>query len=99
MDLQQLTDRLWELKKRQGFNTTNIEKEFLFLYEEVAEAHRAYRKALPDLNEELADIFLFLLSVAKMNNVDLEQVVEYKMQINEKREYKNVNGANIRVKG
>ena len=38
-------------KKQQGFNTTNIEKEFLFLYGEVAEAFDAYKSSLDALSK------------------------------------------------
>ena len=88
MDLKQIQKDIWQNKINKGFNTTNVEKEFCLLYGEVAEAFDAYRKKKDDLNEELADIAIYLMGLSEMLGFDLED---------EKRVYKNVDGVNIRI--
>ena len=94
MNLKQVQKEVWQNKLNKGFNTTNVEKE---LYGEVAEAFDAYRKKKEDLNEELADIAIYLLGLSEMLGFDLEEEIMRKVSKNEKRVYKNVDGTNIRV--
>ena len=65
MNLKQVQKDIWQNKINKGFNTTNVEKEFCFLYGEVAEAFEAYRKKKEDLNEELADIAIYLMGLSE----------------------------------
>ena len=67
------------------------------MYGEVAEAFDAYRKKKDDLNEELADIAIYLLGLSEMLGFDLEDEILKKVSKNKKRVYKNVDGTNIRV--
>lgn len=97
MNLKQLQKDVWKNKINKGFNTTNVEKEFCLLYGEVAEAFDAYRKKKDDLNEELADIAIYLMGLSEMLGFDLEDEIMKKVSKNEKRVYKNVDGINIRV--
>ena len=97
MNLKQIQKEVWQNKLNKGFNTTNVEKEICFLYGEVAEAFDAYRKKKDDLNEELADIAIYLLGLSEMLGFDLEDEIMKKVSKNEKRVYKNVDGTNIRV--
>lgn len=97
MNLKQIQKEVWQNKLNKGFNTTNVEKEFCFLYGEVAEAFDAYRKKKDDLNEELADIAIYLLGLSEMLGFDLEDEILKKVSKNKKRVYKNVDGTNIRV--
>lgn len=97
MNLKQLQKDIWQNKLNKGFNTTNVEKEFCFLYGEVAEAYEAYRKKKEDLNEELADIAIYLMGLSEMLGFDLEDEILKKVSKNEKRIYKNINGVNIRM--
>ncbi|MBI4385528.1 hypothetical protein HY573_01725 [Candidatus Parcubacteria bacterium] len=98
MDLQKLQKEVWDNKISKGFNTTDVHLEFCFTFGELAEAFRAHRKKLPDIGEELADVMLYLLSLAKMLNVDFEKQVLSKLEKNKKREYQKVGGVNIRTK-
>ena len=82
-----------------GFNTTDINLEFCFTFDELAEAFRAHRKKLPDLGEELADVMLYTLSLAKMSDIDIEKEILNKIEKNRSREYKKVKGTNVRIKG
>ena len=84
-------------KINKGFNTTDINKEFCLLYGEVSEAYDAWRKKKEDLNEELADIAIYLLGLSEMLGFDLENEIEKKVLKNEKRVYKNLDGVNVRV--
>ena len=97
MDLKKLQKEIYQNKVNKGFNTTDVYKEFAFLYGEVGEALEAYRKKQDDLGEELADVAIFLLGLSEIVGIDLQEEIEKKMIKNEKRKYKNVDGENIRV--
>jgi NTP pyrophosphatase (non-canonical NTP hydrolase) len=53
----------------------------------LAEAYEAYRKQKPDVGEELADVMIYVLCLAKMLNVDLETEVQAKIAKNVARTY------------
>jgi len=89
-------ERNWKNKLAKGFNTTDIEREFNYTYAELAEAYESLRKDKGDVGEELADVLLFVLSLAKMTGSDLEREVEAKMLKNEKRQYIEQNGHHIK---
>jgi pyrophosphatase len=97
MKLKELQKKIYQNKINKGFNTTDIAKEFCLLYGEVGEAYEAYRKKKPDLNEELADIAIYLLGISEILGFDLEKEIENKVKINEKRVYKKINGVNVKV--
>jgi len=54
----------WENTVAKGFNTTDVPLEFCLLQGEVAEAFDAWRKGREDVGEELADIAIYLFSLA-----------------------------------
>lgn len=95
-NLKQIQKDVWQNKINKGFNTTDIEKEFYFLYGEVAEAYEAYRKK-DDLGEELADVAIYLLGLSEMLDFDLEDEIMKKVSKNERRVYKEVNEVKVRV--
>ncbi len=98
IDLKALTDQIWANKQAKGFNTTDIEKEFNYTYAELAEAYEAQRKDTGEVGEELADVIIFTLSLAKMLGVeDLEGEITRKMAMNESRSYKAVGGHHIQL--
>ena len=86
MDLKRIQKEVWQNKINKGFNTTDVNKEFCFLYGEVAEAYEAYRKKKDDLNEELADIAIYLMGLSEMLGFDLEDEILKKYQ-KTKKEY------------
>lgn len=98
MDIQKFQKEIIEHKKKQGFNYTDINMEFLCLYGEVGEAWEAYRKKKSDLGGELADIAMYLFALSEMLGFDLEKEIAYKMEINKKRKYSLVNGVLLREK-
>ena len=98
IDLKSLQQRIWDNKVKKGFNTTEVNQEFLYAYEELSEAYGAYRKKLPDLGEEIADVAIYLLGISEMMGVDLEQEILKKVEKNEQREYKMINGVLTKAK-
>jgi NTP pyrophosphatase (non-canonical NTP hydrolase) len=54
---------IFDNKLKKGFNITNIELEFCFTNGELAEAFEAYRKKLPSVGEELADVAIYLYGI------------------------------------
>ena len=63
----------------------------------MAEAYDAYRKKKEDLNEELADVAIYLMAISEMLGFDLEEEILKKVDKNKKRVYKKINGVNVRV--
>lgn len=97
-DLKQLQKRIYDNKVDKGFNVTDVEKEFCFIYEELAEAWNAYNKKLPDVGEELADVAIYLLGLAQILGIDLGEEIDKKVEKNEKREFKKENGVFVKIK-
>ncbi len=95
--IRDLQKRAYQNKVNHHFNTTNVEKEFCYLYGEVGEAFDAYRKKKSDFGEELADIMIFTLGIAEILGYDLEKEVLHKMVKNEKRVYHEVDGVLLKV--
>ncbi|KJY63023.1 putative pyrophosphatase [Lactobacillus helsingborgensis] len=90
IDTKKLQKAVMENKKKHGFNTTDIEFELLRLHGEANELFEAWRKNnKKNINEELADVGIFLLGIAEMLGSDLGEDIVNKMKINEKRIYKN----------
>ena len=97
MELKKIQKDIWQNKLNKGFNTTDVTKEFCLLYGEVSEAYDAWKKKKDDLNEELADIAIYLLGLSEMLGFDLADEIEKKVSKNEKRVYKNIDGVNVRI--
>jgi hypothetical protein len=87
MDIRAGQKLAWENKVAKGFNTTDVPLEFCLLQGEVAEAFDAWRKGRGSVGEELADVALFLFSLAEMTGVDLQGEVESKIEKNPSRSY------------
>jgi hypothetical protein len=68
----------WENKVAKGFNTTSVPLEFCLLQGEIAEAFAAWRKGREDVGEELADVAIYLLSLAEMTGIDSQDQIEAK---------------------
>ena len=97
MELKKIQKDIWKNKLNKGFNTTDVNKEFCLLYGEVAEAYDAWKKKKDDLNEELADIAIYLMGLSEMLGFELADEIEKKVSKNEKRVYKNIDGVNVRI--
>ena len=84
IDTQKLQKAVIENKKNHGFNTTDVKFELLLLYE----LFQAWLKDDRDsINEELADVAIFLLGISEMLGSDLGEDIVKKMKINAKRKY------------
>jgi NTP pyrophosphatase (non-canonical NTP hydrolase) len=98
VDLKKLQKEIYRNKIAKGFNVSDVHLEFNLIYGELAEAFAAYRKKLPDLGEELADVVIYLLGLAEILNIDLEKEILSKVEKNKKRKYKKINGIAVRIK-
>lgn len=98
IDLQQLQKEIYDNKVAKGFNVTDIPLEFGYTYEELAEAFKAYRKQLPDLGEELADVIIYIMGLAAILHLDMEKELLNKVEKNKKREYATVHGKHVRIR-
>lgn len=98
VDIRSAQKLAWENKTTKGFNTSDVPLEFGLLTAEVGEAFTAWRKRLPDFGEELADVFLYLVALAEMNDIDLADEVTRKIAKNARRRYeRNEHGVPVRV--
>ncbi len=98
MEIKEAQQLAWANKIAKGFNTNNVPLEFMLLHGEIAESFQAWRRAQPDLGEELADVALYLFALAEMNGVDLDGEIERKITKNAHRRYsKDSNGVPFRV--
>ena len=94
IDTEKLQKAVIENKKKHNFNTTAIKFELLLLYGEVNELFQAWLKEdQENIDEELADIAIFLLGISEMLGSDLGEDIVKKMAINAKRKY--INGKKI----
>ncbi len=87
MDLDEVQKEVWQNKLNKGFNTTNVQMEFCYLYGEVAEAYDAFLKKKADLGLELADIAIYLMGLSNMLGFSLKEQIEKKLEINKNRHY------------
>lgn len=98
MDIAEAQKLAWENKINKGFNTKDVALEFGLLTAEVGEAFTAWRKGTDDRGEELADVFLYLVALAEMQGVSLDQEVARKIEKNTRRVYApGENGTLVRV--
>jgi hypothetical protein len=94
MDIRSGQKLAWENKVAKGFNTTNVPLEFCLLQGEMAEAFDAWRKGREDVGEELADVAIYLLGLAEMTGIELQDEIEAKLAKNTARVYQRLpNGA------
>ncbi len=97
IDLKTKQKEVFQNKINKGFPIDDINREFCYLYGEVAEAFDAYRLKKDDLSEELADIVIFTLGIAEMLDIDLEDSLMKKIEKNNKRVYiKNEKGVLVK---
>lgn len=92
IDFTDLQKQIYDNKVKHGFNTTDVNIEFLLAYGEFAEAFDAYHMKKGNVGEEIADSLIYLLSICNMLNIDIEKELLNKMDINSKRIYVNENG-------
>lgn len=88
-----------QMKQERGFNTTDKFYECCLFAEECGEVISAIRKnskqgsigsgsVVRDVAEELADVFIYICSLANMHDIDLEQAFREKEEKNKQRIWK-----------
>jgi hypothetical protein len=97
LDIRSAPSLAWANKVAKRFSTTDVPLEFCLLQGEMAEAFDAWRKGRPDVGEELADVAIYLLSLAEMLGIDLQDAVEAKLSKNAARTYEPLpSGAGVK---
>lgn len=82
-----------DMKQERKFNEVSIEREMMLFMEEIGELAKAIRKSTSgkldikkeykdNVEEELADCFIYLLSIANMNEVDMFKAFKEKERKN-----------------
>ena len=90
-----------QMKQERGFNTTDKFYECCLLAEECGELISAIRKnsksgsigsgsVVGNVAEELADVFIYVCSLANRHGVDLEQAFRNKEEKNKQRTWKRL---------
>lgn len=84
-----------ELVKERGFDKETVSEMFMLFLEECGEMAKAARKTQKmkidkkseqfHLNEEAADVFIYLLDICNHFEIDLEKAFRDKEEINKKR--------------
>ncbi len=87
LDIRAAQRLAWHNKIDKGFNTTDVPLEFCLLQGEMAEAFDAWRKDGPDVAAELADVAIYLLGLAELLGIDLQDAVGAKLAANAVRTY------------
>jgi NTP pyrophosphatase (non-canonical NTP hydrolase) len=96
--LKDFQDYVTQLEKERGFTDQTVLQRSLLLGEEVGELFKAIRKAekmgvdqksmIGSVDEELADVLIFVCSIANRFGIDLEKAFREKEEINKKRTWK-----------
>jgi len=96
--LQDFQQYVSDLVKERGFQDESISEIFMLLIEEIGEMAKATRKYVglktdnnsykPDLELEIADVFIYFLDICNHFGIDLEQAFRKKEEINKKRVWK-----------
>lgn len=94
-----LQEYIKNMIKTRGFDNQTAEDVMLMLTEELGEVAKEVRKTsgfkidvnksrISNLNNEIADLFIVLMSLCAVTNVDLFEAFKEKEKINFKREWK-----------
>jgi len=97
-EIQEYIKKVIELR---GFANQNIQDKMLLLLEETGELAKAIRKILPEtpidynkienytsIEEEIADVFIVLVSICNKLNINLYEALKNKEEKNIKRNWK-----------
>ena len=99
--LKDVQEYVYEMEIKRNFSDQSVLQKCLMLGEEVGELFKAIRKEenikvddksnIGTIDEELADIIIFVCAIANRYDIDLEQAFRDKEDINKKRTWKNKN--------
>lgn len=95
--LKQLQREIYQNKVDKGFNVTDMELEFRLTQGELEEAHEAWRAQDGTVGEELADVMIYVLGMAQILGIDMQQELEHKVDKNRRRKYALIDGVMRRV--
>lgn len=90
IDLIKLQKEVMRNKIEKGFNTTDIAMEFCRAHEELSEAYSKFSKNEDGVDEEFADVAIFVLGMCEILGFDLEEALEKKIEKNKNRKYQKV---------
>jgi NTP pyrophosphatase (non-canonical NTP hydrolase) len=89
-----------EMEVERGFTQNTIEQTALLLGEEIGELFKAIRKQkempldansqVHNIDEELADVLIYLCSIANRCGINLDEAVRKKEEINKTRQWRPV---------
>lgn len=97
MNLKEVQQQIYQNKVDKRWNISSVETELCLMHGEITEFYEAYRKHLPSIGEELADVAIYLLGIAEILQIDLEKEIERKMSINRRRQYTQIDGVSTRI--
>ncbi len=97
VDLNELQKQVYQNKLDKKFNVTDISMEFALTYGELSEAYEAWWKKKGNVGEEIADVVIYLLGLCEILNVNLEEELLNKIEINKNRVYKNIDGVVTKI--
>lgn len=92
MNIKELANYIVDWRKRKGFDTSweNMPEKLCLVHSEVSETLEAYRKEdRENFAEEIADTMIRLLDISGTLEIDIEQEILKKMEINENRPHKH----------
>lgn len=99
VNLKELQKRVVQNKIDKGFNTKDINMEFNLAYGELSEAFEAYLYNKEDLGEELADVIIYILGIAELLGINVEEELLNKIEKNRKRTYTVKDGMWSKIEG
>lgn len=99
--LNEIQDYIREIITIRGFSNQRVQDKMLLLLEETGELAKAIRKTLPEasidydkiknytsIEEEIADVFIVLVSICNRLNINLYDAIKKKEEKNIKRQWK-----------
>lgn len=99
--LNEIQSYIREIIKIRGFSEQRVQDKMLLLLEETGELAKAIRKTLPeasidyekienytDIEEEIADVFIVLVSICNRLNINLYDAIKKKEEKNIKRQWR-----------
>jgi NTP pyrophosphatase (non-canonical NTP hydrolase) len=95
LSIKQLTDEIMQQAKEKGFGTkpedVNVAEKIALIHSEVSEAFEAYRhknmNGKDGFEEELGDVVQRVLHLCGIFNIDIEQSIIKKMEMNKDRKW------------
>ena len=99
--IDEIQEYIKQVIKLRGFTNQKVQDKMLLLLEETGELAKAIRKTLPetpidydkienytDIEEEIADVFIVLVSICNSLNINLYEALKNKEEKNVERKWK-----------